>query len=250
MGLAATWVCETAAQLESEIGLPAGSLQATVDLYNRHAAAGEDPLFHKGPAWVRPLVPPIGAVDLRIGPAPYAPFTLGGLETTVAGRGAATSAAPPSRGCSPPGARRRGCARSATPAGSPSATARCSAASPARARRGTAPGRDGRSGVSVLEDDEPRGRARCSSGSARPETCVDYRRTGRPAEVSAGRRREEPSTRSSSGTDRVEDRSRIGDVVCGRARRCIRATMLERRSGLPRGGAADSTSIDAGEAAG
>ena len=32
-----------------------------------------------------PLVPPIGAVDLRIGPAPYAPFTLGGLETTVAG---------------------------------------------------------------------------------------------------------------------------------------------------------------------
>ncbi len=77
MGLAATWVCETAAQLESEIGLPAGSLQSTVDLYNRHAATGEDPLFHKGPAWVRPLVPPIGAVDLRIGPAPYAPFTLG-----------------------------------------------------------------------------------------------------------------------------------------------------------------------------
>ena len=85
MGLAATWVCETAAQLESEIGLPTGSLQATVDLYNRHAAAGEDPLFHKGPAWVRPLVPPIGAIDLRIGPAPYAPFTLGGLETTVEG---------------------------------------------------------------------------------------------------------------------------------------------------------------------
>ena len=56
-----------------------------MDLYNRHAASGEDPLFHKGPAWVRPLVPPIGAVDLRIGPAPYAPFTLGGLETTVDG---------------------------------------------------------------------------------------------------------------------------------------------------------------------
>ena len=85
MGLAATWVCETAAQLESEIGLPTGSLQSTVDLYNRHAAAGEDPLFHKGRAWVRPLVPPIGAIDLRIGPAPYAPFTLGGLDTTVEG---------------------------------------------------------------------------------------------------------------------------------------------------------------------
>jgi 3-oxo-5alpha-steroid 4-dehydrogenase len=30
-------------------------------------------------------VPPLGAFDLRIGPAPYAPFTLGGLETTVDG---------------------------------------------------------------------------------------------------------------------------------------------------------------------
>ncbi len=85
MGLAATWVCETPAQLEAEIGLPSGSLQATVELYNRHAVHGEDPIFHKGAAWVRPLVPPIGAVDVRIGPAPYAPFTLGGLETTVEG---------------------------------------------------------------------------------------------------------------------------------------------------------------------
>ena len=34
---------------------------------------------------MRPLVPPIGAFDLRLGPAPYAPFTLGGLETTVEG---------------------------------------------------------------------------------------------------------------------------------------------------------------------
>jgi 3-oxo-5alpha-steroid 4-dehydrogenase len=67
------------------MGLPAGSLEATISVYNRHAEAGEDPLFHKGSSWVRPLVPPLGAVDLRIGPAPYAPFTLGGLETTVEG---------------------------------------------------------------------------------------------------------------------------------------------------------------------
>jgi 3-oxo-5alpha-steroid 4-dehydrogenase len=85
MGLAASWVCETPAELETEIGLPTGSLEATVALYNRHAAGGADPLFHKGPKWVRPLVPPLGAFDLRIGPAPYAPFTLGGLETTVDG---------------------------------------------------------------------------------------------------------------------------------------------------------------------
>lgn len=83
MGLAASWVCETPAQLEGEIGLPSGSLQATLDLYNKHAARGEDPVFHKGDAWVRPLLPPLGAIDLRIGPAPYAPFTLGGLETSV-----------------------------------------------------------------------------------------------------------------------------------------------------------------------
>ena len=85
MGLAATWVCETAEQLETEIGLPAGSLQATSSSTTVTPQQGEDPLFHKGPAWVRPLVPPIGAFDLRIGPAPYAPFTLGGLETTVDG---------------------------------------------------------------------------------------------------------------------------------------------------------------------
>jgi 3-oxo-5alpha-steroid 4-dehydrogenase len=85
MGLTATWVCETPGELEAEIGLPAGSLESTVALYNRHAVSGEDPLFHKGRQWVRPLVPPLGAVDLRIGPAPYAPFTLGGLETTVEG---------------------------------------------------------------------------------------------------------------------------------------------------------------------
>ena len=46
---------------------------------------GADPVFHKRPERVRPLLPPLGAFDLRRGAAPYAPFTLGGLETTVAG---------------------------------------------------------------------------------------------------------------------------------------------------------------------
>jgi 3-oxo-5alpha-steroid 4-dehydrogenase len=85
MGLAATWVCESAAELEGEMGLPAGSLESTVALYNLHAESGEDPQFHKHPKWVRPLRPPLGAFDLRLTAAPYAPFTLGGLETTVAG---------------------------------------------------------------------------------------------------------------------------------------------------------------------
>ena len=135
MGLAASWVCETAAQLEAEIGLPAGSLQATLDLYNRHAGAGEDPLFHKGGAWVRPLVPPIGAVDLRVGPAPYAPFTLGGLETTVDGAVLDLYRPTPSPASSRRGAPRPVSARSATPVGCPSATAPSSGGSPASAPR-------------------------------------------------------------------------------------------------------------------
>ena len=86
MGIGATWVCETVAELEAEMGLAPGALETTVELYNRHAANGQDPLFHKDQAWVRPLVPPLGAFDLRPGSAPYAPFTLGGLETTVEGK--------------------------------------------------------------------------------------------------------------------------------------------------------------------
>jgi 3-oxo-5alpha-steroid 4-dehydrogenase len=94
MGLAASWVCETVEELEAEIGLPVGSLQATLALYNRHAEHGDDPVHHKRSERVRPLVAPLGAFDLRRGAAPYAPFTLGGLETTVAGQVLDLSGAP------------------------------------------------------------------------------------------------------------------------------------------------------------
>ncbi len=96
MGLEASWVCETVAELETEMGLAAGTLEATVALYNRHAEAGLDPVFHKDAAHVRPLVAPLGAFDLRAGAgaAPYAPFTLGGLETTVDGEVLDLSGAP------------------------------------------------------------------------------------------------------------------------------------------------------------
>ncbi len=74
-----TWVCETVAELEYEIGLPAGSLQSTVRAYNDAAANGEDPLLHKKPEWCRPIAGPVGAIDLR---ASCAGFTLGGLLTS------------------------------------------------------------------------------------------------------------------------------------------------------------------------
>jgi len=80
-GARPTWVCATVEELETEMGLPSGSLQATVELYNRHATTGQDPVFHKRPEYLRPLKSPYGGVQLT--GLPYAVFTLGGLVTTV-----------------------------------------------------------------------------------------------------------------------------------------------------------------------
>ncbi|MFL0275625.1 FAD-dependent oxidoreductase [Mycobacterium sp. SMC-19] len=75
-----TWVADTVVDLESEMGLPAGSLQATVAAYNEGAARGDDPLLHKKPQWLKPIGSPIGAIDLR---ESTGGFTLGGLATTL-----------------------------------------------------------------------------------------------------------------------------------------------------------------------
>jgi 3-oxo-5alpha-steroid 4-dehydrogenase len=85
LNVRASWVCETATELETEIGLPAGSLVSTLDYFNEHAARGEDPLFHKRPPVLTPLQPPLAAFDVRAGKFIYAPFTLGGLHTQVDG---------------------------------------------------------------------------------------------------------------------------------------------------------------------
>jgi succinate dehydrogenase/fumarate reductase flavoprotein subunit len=82
----AAWVGETIEELEAEIGLPEGSLVSTVQLYNRHAAHGVDPLFHKGRAFLKPLSrPPFGAIDVCPEKVVYATFTLGGLRTLPTG---------------------------------------------------------------------------------------------------------------------------------------------------------------------
>ena len=73
-------------ELESELGLPAGSLEATMSVYNRHAAQGQDPVFHKTAEYLTPLVrPPYGAVDCTTEKGLYAVFTLGGLRTDCEG---------------------------------------------------------------------------------------------------------------------------------------------------------------------
>lgn len=78
----ATWVADSIADLESEIGLPPGSLQSTVAAFNDAAARGEDPLLHKKAQWIRPIGTPVGAIDLR---ESTGGFTLGGLLTTLDG---------------------------------------------------------------------------------------------------------------------------------------------------------------------
>ncbi len=87
-GIQAAFVEETVADLEQTIGIPAGMLQATVEYYNRFAAQGQDPLFHKIPALLQPLsTPPYAAFDCRLShsAAFYATFTLGGLRTLPTG---------------------------------------------------------------------------------------------------------------------------------------------------------------------
>ncbi|UYP19639.1 FAD-dependent oxidoreductase [Rhodococcus sp. Z13] len=74
------WVAETVAELESDMGLPEGTLQTTVEVYNKHAAHGEDPVLGKKGEWVKPIGSPIAALDLR---NCTAGFTLGGLRTSV-----------------------------------------------------------------------------------------------------------------------------------------------------------------------
>ncbi|MDT4917456.1 MAG: 3-oxo-5alpha-steroid 4-dehydrogenase [Pseudonocardiales bacterium] len=85
LNIRATWVCETPAELEAEIGLPAGSLVTTIDYFNSHAEHGADPLFHKRAPVLTPLRGPLAAFDLRASKFIYAPFTLGGLHTQVDG---------------------------------------------------------------------------------------------------------------------------------------------------------------------
>jgi succinate dehydrogenase/fumarate reductase flavoprotein subunit len=78
---------ETVAEMEEGLGLPAGSLEKTLDRYNEHAARGEDPDFHKHPDWLAPQdTGPWGAYDLTLGKALYAGFTLGGIRVTVDGQ--------------------------------------------------------------------------------------------------------------------------------------------------------------------
>lgn len=80
-------VGETFEELEQAAGFPAGTLSQTMEVYNRFAARGEDPLFHKHRDFLRPLDrPPYALLDFSIDSGIFYPaFTLGGLDTTIDG---------------------------------------------------------------------------------------------------------------------------------------------------------------------
>ncbi len=82
-GFEVTHVEDTIADLERVAGFPDGALQSTVALYNRHAAAGRDPLFHKHRQFLQPLTQaPFAVVNCSTDKVLWATFTLGGLRTT------------------------------------------------------------------------------------------------------------------------------------------------------------------------
>lgn len=77
---------ENVEELAEEIGLDPAMLRHTIDFYNEHAKRGEDPLFHKGAEWLKPIEPPYAALDCTPGSGVLYPyFTLGGLDTLPTG---------------------------------------------------------------------------------------------------------------------------------------------------------------------
>jgi 3-oxo-5alpha-steroid 4-dehydrogenase len=68
--------------LELALAMPEGELVHTIESYNRSAAQGKDPLFHKAADYLRPLsAPPYAALDCCTASSFYGVFTLGGLAT-------------------------------------------------------------------------------------------------------------------------------------------------------------------------
>ena len=86
LGAAVAGTGETIEELEEELGLPSGQLVQTLNTYNKNAAEGEDPVFHKSAEWLKELTAPFVALDVTPGRGAFLPyFTLGGLDTLPSG---------------------------------------------------------------------------------------------------------------------------------------------------------------------
>lgn len=71
-------------EVEAELGMPAGTLAQTMQVYNDHARAGHDPLFDKQAPILTPLdQAPFVALELNFETSYFSFFTLGGLRTSA-----------------------------------------------------------------------------------------------------------------------------------------------------------------------
>lgn len=77
---------ETAAEMEQALGVPAGSLAATLERYNTDVESGEDTAFHKHPDWLKTLHAPYAVFDISIPHSDYHWMSLGGLSTNADGQ--------------------------------------------------------------------------------------------------------------------------------------------------------------------
>jgi 3-oxo-5alpha-steroid 4-dehydrogenase len=78
---------ETIEEMEKALEMPEGALVATLTEYNRHAADGQDPVWHKAAEYLAPLdEAPWGAYDLTPGKAFYSGFSCGGLKVNPDGQ--------------------------------------------------------------------------------------------------------------------------------------------------------------------
>ncbi|WP_088310631.1 FAD-dependent oxidoreductase [Novosphingobium sp. B 225] len=75
---------DTWEEVEGELGMPAGTLSATMAFYNAHAREGRDPLFGKREPILKPLDQgPFVALELNFETSYFSFFTLGGLRTST-----------------------------------------------------------------------------------------------------------------------------------------------------------------------
>ena len=75
---------ETWDEVEAELEMPAGTLSATMAVYNAHAREGRDPLFDKQVPILKPLdQSPFVALELNFETSYFSFFTLGGLKTSA-----------------------------------------------------------------------------------------------------------------------------------------------------------------------
>jgi len=77
---------DTWEEVEGELGMPAGTLAATMEFYNAHAREGRDPMWGKRPPILTALDQgPFVALELDFKTSYFSFFTLGGLNTSAQG---------------------------------------------------------------------------------------------------------------------------------------------------------------------